>query len=69
MKTYSNYYGITVGHDLYDSTCSLILAKFQEMGHGEAVTADNVNAIVERYILEDAKVSEDVLSMLRAVLE
>lgn len=69
MTTYSNYYGITVEHDLYDSTCSLILAKLEEMGHGEALTPDNVNSIVERYIREHVGISEDVLSMLRAVLQ
>jgi len=68
MTTYSNYYGITVGHELYNDTCELILSKLEEMGHGEAITSENVNSIVETYVLEDVGVSKDVLSMLRDVL-
>jgi len=69
MTTYSNYYGITANHALYEDTAGLIVSKLEEMGQGETVTSENVNAVVERYVLEELGVSEDVLALLRAVLE
>jgi hypothetical protein len=68
MATYENYYGIARGHQLYENTAALILEKLAEMGHGEAVTAANVNSVVEQYVLDDLGVSREVLSRLRATL-
>jgi len=68
MATYENYYGIVPGHPLYENTAALILEQLAEMGHGEVLTAANVGSIVERYVLDDLGVSQEVLSQLRANL-
>jgi protein tyrosine/serine phosphatase len=68
MTTYANYYGIVPGHQLYDDTANLILAKLVEMNDGAKVNSHNVNSAVEHYVLGNLGISEEQLALLRTVL-
>ena len=63
--TFVNYYRITPDHTLYPEIVEQLMSKFREMNYGDEVTDENLQRVMETYLVDEVGLSESETELLR----
>lgn len=66
--TFDNYYRITPGHPLYPEVVEQLVSKLREMNNGDAVTAENLQDVIARYLIDEVGLSDSEVYLLQEKL-
>ncbi len=66
--TFDNYYRIAPGHLLYTEVVEQLVSKLREMNYGAEVTAENLQDVIERYLVNEVGLSDSAIRLLQGKL-